>query len=93
VLVTHQTSSGTINDYCDGEHFKTHPLFAACPNALQITLYYDDLEICNALGTKAKIHKLSMSMHAEIVDSMHSIMQCDVYKMPEILTKNLQILN
>ena len=28
------------------------------PCALQLTLYYDDLEVCNPLGSKAKIHKL-----------------------------------
>lgn len=30
------------------------------PCALQIKLYYDDLEVCNALGSKIKKHKLGM---------------------------------
>lgn len=29
-------------------------------DALQIFLYYDELEICNPLGSKVKIHKLGM---------------------------------
>ena len=36
------------------------------PTALQIQLYYDELEVCNPLGSKAKKHKLGrndMSMH------------------------------
>lgn len=47
-----------IGDYCDGEIFQNHPLFKEDPCALQICLYYDDLEICNALGSKTKKHKL-----------------------------------
>ena len=45
-------------DFCDGELFKDHPLFKSDPCGLQIRLYYDDLEVCNALGSKSKIHKL-----------------------------------
>ena len=60
--MSHQSSSGKIHDYCDGVQFKTHLLFATWPNALQIILYYDDLEVCNALETKAKIHKLTKSL-------------------------------
>ena len=60
IFKSHQLESGKIGDYCDGEQFKTHPLFSGDPDALQICIFYDDLEICNALGSKAKIHKLSM---------------------------------
>lgn len=59
VFHSHQLESGKIGDYCDGELFKSHKLFANNPCALQISLYYDDLEACNVLGSKAKIHKLS----------------------------------
>ena len=47
-----------MGDFCDGEQFKEHALFKDDPTALQICLYYDDLEICNALGSKTKKHKL-----------------------------------
>ena len=60
IFKSHQLETGKIGDYCDGEQFKTHSLFNSDPNALQTCLYYDDLESCNALGSKAKIHKLSM---------------------------------
>lgn len=46
-------------DYVDGEHYKQHPLFSIHSDALQIFFYYDDLEVCNPLGSKAKIHQLS----------------------------------
>lgn len=54
----HQSQCGKMGDYCDGELFKHHPLFQDDPCALQIRLYYDDLEMCNALGSKTKKHKL-----------------------------------
>ena len=59
----HGTSSGLLNDYCDGKNFKSHPLFSVHSNALQIFFYFDELEICNPLGSKAKIHKLGRFMY------------------------------
>ena len=56
---SHQLGSGKIGDYCDGELFKNHQLYTSNPCALQIILYFDELETCNVLGSKAKIHKLS----------------------------------
>ena len=48
-----------LKDYRDGCSFQNHPLFSVQQSALQIFLYYDDLEVCNPLGSKAKVHKLS----------------------------------
>lgn len=47
-----------MGDYCDGTAYKTHSLYSSCPQALQIMAYYDDLEVCNPLGSRAKKHKL-----------------------------------
>ena len=47
-----------LSDYCDGTVYHGHPLFSSKPRSLQLMLYYDDLEVCNPLGSKAKIHKL-----------------------------------
>lgn len=59
VLKCHQNPNQEILcDYCDGSVCKSHPLFSACANSLQILLYYDDIEVCNPLGTKRKKHKL-----------------------------------
>ncbi|XP_046848509.1 uncharacterized protein LOC124442042 isoform X2 [Xenia sp. Carnegie-2017] len=49
-----------IEDVCDGQYFKTHPLFSKDSTALQIMLYYDELEIANALGSKTGKHKLGV---------------------------------
>ena len=48
-LKSHERSDGLLSDICDGEWFKKHPLFSLSNDALQILLYYDDLEVCNPL--------------------------------------------
>lgn len=58
IFNSHQLSDGKMGDYCDSEQFRLHPLFQQDKRALQVTLFYDDLEVCNPLGSKAKIHKL-----------------------------------
>lgn len=59
---THQRDDGKFEDFCDGQTFKTHPLFSRNPNALQLMLYYDEVEITNPLGTKTGKHKLGMCL-------------------------------
>ncbi len=49
---------GKMYDYCDGLNFKRHELYKKHPNALQIQLYFDDLETTNPLGSKTKIHRM-----------------------------------
>uniref|UniRef100_A0A1X7V4A6 Uncharacterized protein n=1 Tax=Amphimedon queenslandica TaxID=400682 RepID=A0A1X7V4A6_AMPQE len=60
VLQGHERADGLLGDFCDGSLFKMHPLFSADKTALQIQLYYDDVEICNPLGSRAKKHKLAL---------------------------------
>ena len=55
---SHSLSGVRIGDYCDGELFLKSELFKNHPCALQIQLYYDEIEVCNPIGSKAKIHKL-----------------------------------
>ena len=54
----HTRSNGLLEDYCDGTQFKQHPLFFNQPKSLQIMLYFDEVEVCNPLGSKVKTHKL-----------------------------------
>ena len=53
-----------MDDYCDSPTFKSHPLFSKEPSALQIMMYYDDVEITNPLGSKTKTHKIGRSIYA-----------------------------
>ena len=51
--------SGSLQeDFCDGTLFHDHPLYSSDPLALQILAYFDELEVCNPLGSHIKKHKL-----------------------------------
>ena len=51
-----------LTDYCDGSAYQSHALFSVNFSALQIHLYYDDLEICNPLASKRNKHKQGIYM-------------------------------
>lgn len=51
---------GYFYNFTDGSLFTSHPLFSQRPNALQIILYTDEIEICNPLGSHASANKLVM---------------------------------
>ncbi len=53
-------SDGKIEDLCDGSLFHEHPLFSKDPYGLQIIAYYDEVEMCNPLGSHIKKHKLGI---------------------------------
>jgi len=56
----HSSATDILGYYCDGSIFNSHPLYSREKNGLQILFYFDELEICNPLGSKTKIHKLGM---------------------------------
>lgn len=47
-------------DICDGEFIRNSPFFQQNPNAIQVILNTDDVEIVNPLGSHIKKHKLTM---------------------------------
>lgn len=56
-----------MRDFCDGNAFKSNQLYSEEPNALQIQLYYDDIDVCNPIGSKSVIHKLGNSVYYKIM--------------------------
>ena len=46
VMNSHSLSGSLLGDYCDGEMYSRHSLFRDDPCALQIHLYFDELELC-----------------------------------------------
>ena len=52
------SDDGILQDYCDGSDFKRHSLFSADKQALQIMLYFEEVELCNPLGSSATVHKI-----------------------------------
>ncbi len=67
----HFSHNEKMSDYCDAEDFKNHPLFSTKSNALQLILYYDDVEVCNPLGSRKTKHKLGMYTWYLIIFPIH----------------------
>ena len=61
---SHSLRDGLLGDYCDGTLYANNLLFQD-PCALQIQLYYDELELCNPLGSKK--HKLGKIINSYII--------------------------
>lgn len=53
-------ADGFLYDFCDGEIYKQHPLFSTDKQALQIIMYFDEVETTNPLGSYRGVHKLGM---------------------------------
>ena len=75
----HRSSCDIMEDYCDGETFKAHPLFSLHGNTLQLLFYFDELELANPIGTKAKIHKLGMYVFVFCMPLFYASFLCFVY--------------
>ena len=56
-----------------------HTLFSSDPHALQIIAYFDELEVCNPLGSHVKKHKLGLvffslgNIHPKLRSSLKAI--------------------
>jgi len=48
-----------LESFCDGKIHATDSFFADNPDALQIHLYLDELELCNPIGAKRGKHKIT----------------------------------
>jgi len=58
VLLPHARNDELLSDYCDGTLYKSHELYQQSPQALQLIMYFDELEVCNPLGAQKCVHKL-----------------------------------
>lgn len=47
-----------MSDYCDGELYTSHQLYMVDENALQLILYFDEVEPFNNLGSASGKYKL-----------------------------------
>ncbi len=51
---------GILVDLSDGTLVQNHPVLQEHPHALQLVGYYDEVEVCNPLGAKTKVHKMGI---------------------------------
>lgn len=54
----HGSKDNVMRDMCDGSIYKNHPVFGTNSQSIQIIGYYDEVELCNPLGSSNKKHKL-----------------------------------
>lgn len=54
----HNGKTTALEDFCDGSLCRSHPLFSIDSSAIQLLVYYDDVEVTNPLGSAATVHKL-----------------------------------
>ena len=59
--------------------FKSHPLFKEDPLALQIIAYYDDVEVCNPLGSHRGINKLGKMINLKVKETLLLILFCSTF--------------
>ena len=91
-------TDGVLEDLCDGQLFKDHPLFSLDPTALQIIAFYGEVELCNPLGTHVKKRKLGIvlftlgNIHPKYRSSLRSIQLVVAATYPVIETYGLDII-
>lgn len=51
---------GKLENLVDGALFDSHPILSTNRRTIQIVLYSDEIELCNAIGNHIKKHKLLM---------------------------------
>lgn len=102
-----QSSTDFYYDFQDGSFTRTHPFLSTTPKSLQIVAYYDELEICNPLGSSNKIHKVGCiffiiaNLHPKFRSTYRSIFLSTIVKhslveqhgMNEILRPLVEDLN
>lgn len=60
ILTGHSSSGGVLCDVCDGSFVQSHVMFKEDPETILLSMYYDELEIVNPLGSKRGKHKLGI---------------------------------
>lgn len=78
VFNSHSSTDQRLSDYCDGQQYKGCKLFCEDPCALQIQLYYDEVDVCNEIGSKSTVHKLGRS--DTVLATFDIIFHLHVYK-------------
>ena len=84
-------SSDLLNNFCDGLVHHQHPLFSREKLSLQVILYYDDVQLCNPLGSRTTFNKLGffyvsfVNLPIEIRSRLKSIFLLCIVKVNYIL--------
>lgn len=86
VMCGHQRDDDVVEDFCDSVHAKAHPIFGRDKTALQLLLFYDELEVCNPIGSSRKKHKIGTYVYVFTIHGqmtwvlMKTVMEWNVTK-------------
>ena len=95
---SHQSTGQMMLDICDGQYFRTHPLFSRNRKALQLIINNDDIEIVNPIGSHTKKHKLSIFYYTlgnippEFRSGLHAIQLLCVSRSADLKMGGLHLL-
>ena len=85
-----------VADFCDSKHASSHALWGRDTHALQIFLYFDELELCNPLGASRKKHKVGMYL-SDFLYTGCTLCNCTIIGMhalvPDIIALNVFTIN
>ena len=59
---SNKSTDGLLRDFCDGTACRDH-VELCNPGTLQLIAYFDEIEICNPLGSSAKKHKVGVFLY------------------------------
>jgi hypothetical protein len=53
------TFPSTYSSYLDGEEYLNHPFLQKNKDVVRINLYYDDIDVCNPIGSQSAVYKVA----------------------------------
>ena len=86
--VKKEHNEDVFHDVYDGMLYKNHVYFSGKYHTLELIIYYDDLEVCNPLSSKAEKHKIDMFYYTlGNIDPNFQSKQCAVHLLAKCNTK------
>lgn len=90
-VMREEVQTANFRNFSDGSLFAQHPLFSRDPHALRISLYSDEIQVCNPLGANTVKQKICVVYYQlqnignENLSSLESIHLASLVKWPYVL--------
>lgn len=67
----HVSNDDIMRDFCDSQGYQGHPLFGRLKSALQINLFFDEVDVVNPLGSKTGVLRNLEPLHNSMLRNIH----------------------